>query len=178
MQHRSDEADPYRHHVSILTRCKDRVQLGSEDNAIGEFLFQSSPGAKTGCNFLRVIAGPRRAQFQSSPGAKTGCNSDRRRRADCYACFNPHPVQRPGATIPFFAHNSSCNRFNPHPVQRPGATRNIYRLTNTKYCFNPHPVQRPGATPCWYFRVLSHVFQSSPGAKTGCNPLYRAGQPK
>ncbi len=62
--------------VSILTRPEDRVQL-VEHGLLSEKRerFQSSPGPKTGCNALSVVAATR-------PGA----------------CFNPHPARRPGAT--------------------------------------------------------------------------------
>ena len=83
--------------VSILTRCKDRVQRSPTPIRLAASLFQSSPGAKTGCNHERyetrllparfnphpvqrpgATRSPERGghslQFQSSPGAKTGCN--------------------------------------------------------------------------------------------------------
>ena len=180
--------------------------------------------------------------FQSSPGAKTGCNATTESLNILVLSFNPHPVQRPGATIKRITTTQIIGCFNPHPVQRPGATpiTHTYTVNNTRFqsspgaktgcnaslyevrmdfrlvsiltrckdrvqpagalrrrrvekvsiltrckdrvqrlrsrfttppdeCFNPHPVQRPGATVTSFPDDTPEKFQSSPGAKTGCN---------
>ena len=139
------DAYPVRKLVSILTRCKDRVQQGNDVHVT----YGDSVSILTRCKD-RVQPG----------GLIFGVK--------CCG-FNPHPVQRPGATgLPF--HQLLRNPcFNPHPVQRPGATGTLYiRTFGTG--FNPHPVQRPGATlPDDAEALKAKEFQSSPGAKTGCN---------
>ena len=110
--------------ISILTRCEDRVLRPHTVRYVGVRVFQSSPGAKTGCYKVRETEPVHYSIFQSSPGAKTGCYSaladmdvdklkisiltrceDRvlRQTRQGYTAlhnFNPHPVRRPGATYP------------------------------------------------------------------------------
>ena len=107
--------------------------------------FQSSPGAKTGCNVLSGFSGRSNYRFQSSPGAKTGCNGILARLRLEGNSFNPHPVQRPGATQSFrpprTGRKVSILTRCKDRVQRAPPPRGWWLSS-----FNPHPVQRPGAT--------------------------------
>ena len=65
--------------VSILTRPEGRVQpqQAPRRGRYGNW-FQSSPGQKAGCNYLKIPMIPALCcRFQSSPGQKAGCNLQR-----------------------------------------------------------------------------------------------------
>ena len=60
--------------VSILTRSEDRVLRHPPPSYCHlNFMFQSSPGPKTGCFVLDRSTSLAAGWFQSSPGPKTGC---------------------------------------------------------------------------------------------------------
>jgi len=131
--------------VSILTRCMHRVHPSSISPSRRYAMFQSSPGACTGCISSRL-------PFLLRPGS-----------------FNPHPVHAPGASSTLsrdrWTNSVSILTRCMHRVHRCGTaplsarcrvsilTRCMHRVHRVlplpnppQRSFNPHPVHAPGAS--------------------------------
>ena len=86
--------DLIRANVSILTR-PGRPGTTRLCRPTSEYMFQSSPGPKTGGTAPRPDG--TWEMFQSSPGPKPGAKAGVGSRYRS-SCFNPHPARKPGAT--------------------------------------------------------------------------------
>ena len=104
---------------------------------------QKLPARHTSIGFL----------FQSSPGPKTGCygllfNVDALRGV--LSSFNPHPARRPGATSsPVRRATGRSPMFQSSPGPKTGCClpkRALCATANRSPFLNPHPARRPGAT--------------------------------
>ena len=132
--------------VSILTRCKDRVQLGIGVDKLRHGVFQSSPGAKTGCNLDEPLK-----RYRSDVSILTRCK-DRVQRAFKASSWAlklvsiltrcKDRVQRYRSLSKRLSQSVSILTRCKDRVQR----RTRARSTGPARGFNPHPVQRPGAT--------------------------------
>ncbi len=93
--------------VSILTRRERRVQLEKSTGTWSvAVMFQSSPVANDGCNFVMVAPHAIPTRFQSSPVANDGCNVwTARLTSSAWSSFNPHPSRTTGATTVAFMHS-------------------------------------------------------------------------
>ena len=152
------------HAVSILTRCMHRVHHRQRSTARGSGLFQSSPGASIKARGKSATT----ISFQSSPGACTGCIAAASVLPLPVPPFQSSPGACTGCIITFTPFVLPLTCFNPHPVHAPGASPSWRRRYLCRSCFNPHPVHAPGASWRGFRARKIIVFQSSPGACTGC----------
>src|SRR5579884_3657408 len=142
---------------------------------INNFLFQSSPGPKTGCHVIEALARQvvAAALFQSSPGPKTGCHGlispSMTRRLPVSILTRPEdrvpPLGQDGEDqqLPVSILTRPEDRVPRDRSPRPagGRCRPVSILTRpedrvprfniplndpTITGFNPHPARRPGAT--------------------------------
>ena len=84
--------------VPILTRPEGRMLRPLSQRSSVGILFQSSPGPKAGCCWIRFICIPQHAP-----------------------CSNPHPARRPDAAGTMGVCLSPVPCSNPHPARRPDA---------------------------------------------------------
>jgi len=184
-------------HVSILSRPEDREQLKCSSFLSTDFAFQSSPGPKTGSNAqISVPYTLVTSTFQSSPGPKTGSNIKETVSADFEddVSILSRPEDREQLWMKNVHGTGDLFQSSPGPktgsndctirAARTGPAVSIlsrpedreqrgvaWQADGTATSFNPLPARRPGATTEALKTVFAKVFQSSPGPKTGSNPI-------
>ena len=87
-------------------------------------MFQSSPAADGGCNFVRIYLMVKPNSFQSSPAADGGCNQTSDNLTVSAQGFQSSPAADGGCNSPATPAVWPRVCFNPHPPRTAGATVN------------------------------------------------------
>ncbi len=162
--------------------------------------FQSSPGPKAGCNVVpdSIIPLGGKVSILTRPESRM----QRFPFCRCDPFFTVSILTRPESRMQLYSSGVEPTislGFNPHPARKPDATSNTVEKRLRCGCFNPHPARKPDATAMHRgemtdqqvsiltrpesrmqlhsgeIKVLTTVFQSSPGPKAGCNRVKNFG---
>ncbi len=160
--------------VSILTRPEGRMRLLVIFCDRFNFLFQSSPAPKGGCDSPSLSGRLARRSFQSSPAPKGGCDvspmiqvtslhtvsiltrpEGRMRLADANPAvganlFQSSPAPKGGCDFHLHCPCWGAMEFQSSPAPKGGCDQKMSDLKWCICCFNPHPPRRADATHHWH----------------------------